>query len=431
VPNGPTATAHVRRARLLLAAISAVLLAAKAATAWRTTGTDDVLLWQLFAGTVRRVGPVAIYSQHLIIRYNHPPPVGWLLVGLNQLTDLGLPFRFLIRLPASLADVGSTFVVFELLRRRLPLRRAVAGATVVAASPVLFIISGFHGNTDSVFVFFVLLSGWLLADADRPVPAGLAFAAAVGIKLVPVVVLPALLAAAFRGGRGLRFTAAAGLAMLASWLPAVLREYPAMKANVFGYAGQTGEWGVAFLLRQSGATGAMHAYAGPGRYAVLAAAALPAACWAWRRPADLPAAAGLSLVTFLALSPAFAPQYLAWPVAAGVLLSPICAGVYSAVAGTALFVRYTEWSHGFPWDRAHPQPATDRDLALLVVAWLALIGWSAVGARRLAPSVRTAAAAEPAERSTPAEPAATGAEPAGSEPAAAEPAGPEAVTGSR
>jgi Dolichyl-phosphate-mannose-protein mannosyltransferase len=389
----------LRRARWVLAAVSAVLLTAKGITAWTTTGTDDALFWGVFARTVRRVGPVAIYSQHLLIRYNHPPPMGWVLMALNQLTDLGLPFRFLIRLPACLADVGSTFLVFELLRRRATLRTAFAGAMVVAVSPVLFIISGFHGNTDSVFVFFVLLTVWLLADRDRPVLAGLAIAAAVGVKLVPVIVAPALLAAALRRGRGVPFVATAGLAVTASWLPAVLREYPAMKANVFGYAGQAGEWGVAFLFRQVNATGAIDAYAGPGRYAVLAAAALPAAFWAWRRPDDLPAAVGLSLVTFLTLSPAFAPQYLAWPVAAGVLLSPVFAGVYSGVAGTVLFVRYTEWSHGFPWDRAHPRPATKPDLVLLFAAWLVLVGWSAVGVRRFVSAARapTPAAPAPAE----------------------------------
>jgi hypothetical protein len=388
MPSRSTDVLALRRARLVLLALAIAAFAAKAVTAWTTTGTDDALFWRVFADTVRRVGPVEIYSQHLIVRYNHPPPVGWLLAGLNQLSDLGVPFRFLIRMPASLADVGTTFVVFELLRRRLPLRGAFAGAVLVAVNPVLFAISGFHGNTDSVFVFFVLLAVWLLIDLDRPVLAGFAFAAALGVKLVPVVAALALLAAAVRRGRGVRFTAAVGAAVLASWLPAVLREYAAMMANVFGYDGQRGEWGVGAVLRGLGLTGALDAYAGPGRYAVIAVAALPAAYWAWRRPDDLPAAVGLSLVTFLTLSPAFGPQYLAWPMAAGVLLSPVVAALYSLVAGTVLVVFYTQWSGGFPWDWAHPQRSTRSDLILLLGAWLVLVAWSTVGMLRLAGVVR-------------------------------------------
>ena len=380
----------------MLLALAGVALAAKAVTAWTTTGTDDALFWRVFADTVRRVGPVEIYSEHLIVRYNHPPPIGWLLAGLNQLTDLGLPFRFLIRLPASLADVGTTFVVFELLRRRMSLRGAFAAAALVAVNPVLFAISGFHGNTDSVFVLFVLLAVWLLVDVHRPALAGLALAAALGVKLVPVVVGLALLAAAVRRGRAVPFTAAAGAAVLASWLPAVLREYPAMRANVFGYNGQAGEWGVGAVLRGLGATGALDVFAGPGRYVVVAVAALPAAYWAWRRPEDLPAAVGLSLVTFLTLSPAFGPQYLVWPLAAGTLLSPVVAAVYSVVAGTVLVVFYTQWSGGFPWDWAHPQRSTRSDLILLLGAWLVLVAWSVVGLRRLAGAVR-APSGPPAE----------------------------------
>ena len=387
----------LRRARLTLLVLAGVALAAKAVIAWTTTGTDDALFWRVFADTVRRVGPVEIYSERLIVRYNHPPPIGWLLAGLNQLTDLGVPFRFLIRLPASLADLGTTFVVFELLRRRMSARGAFAAAALVAVSPVLVAISGFHGNTDSVFVFFVLLAVWLLVDSDRPVLAGLAYAAALGVKLVPVVVGLALLAAAVRRGRAVPFAAAVGAAVLASWLPAVLREYPAMKANVFGYDGQQGEWGVGAVLRGLGRTGALDAYAGPGRYVVVAVAALPAAYWAWRRPADLPAAVGLSLVTLLALSPAFGPQYLAWPVAAGTLLSPVVAAVYSLVAGTVLVVLYTHWSGGFPWDWAHPQRPTRSELILLLGCWLVLVAWTAVGLRRMVGAVRV-------PRSPPAQP---------------------------
>jgi 4-amino-4-deoxy-L-arabinose transferase-like glycosyltransferase len=379
---------RLRRFRLALLALALASLGAKAVVAWTTTGTDDALFWRVFADTVRRVGPIDIYSERLPVRFNHPPPIGWLLAGLNRLTDLGLPFRFLIRMPASLADVGTVFVVFELLRRRISPRVAFAAAAVLAVNPVLFAISGFHGNTDSVFVFLVLLGVLLLADLDKPVLAGVALAAALGVKLVPIVVALVMLAAAVRRGRGVPFSTAVGAAVLASWLPALLREYPAMKANVFGYDGQQGDWGVGAVLRGLGLPGALDVYAGPGRYVVIAVAALPAAYWVWRRPEDLPAAVGLSLVTLLALSPAFGPQYLAWPLAAGMLLSPLAAAVYSLVAGTVLAVFYTQWSGGFPWDWAHPQRATRTDLILLFGAWLVLVVWSAVGMRRLALAVR-------------------------------------------
>jgi 4-amino-4-deoxy-L-arabinose transferase-like glycosyltransferase len=397
MPAAATEAFRLRRMRYVLGGIAIVFFTAKAIVAWRTVGTDDALFWQTFARTIRKVGPVEIYEQRLIVRYNHPPPVGWMLMAFNQLSDLGLPFRFLIRLPACLADIGSAFLVLELLRRRTSLGHAFAAAVLVAANPVLFIISGFHGNTDPVFVFFVLLSVWLLVDRDRPGWAGLALAAAVGVKLVPVVVIPAMLAAAFRLGRraGYRFLAVLAVAGLASWLPAVLRQYPAMKRNVFGYDGHSGDWGITFGLRQLDQPGLYDLYSGPGRYLVLLSAALVAAVWAWRRPADLPAAVGLSLVTFLVLSPAWASQYLAWPVAAGVLLSPVLAAVYSVAAGALLVVLYTYWSRGFPWDWAHPRPTTRTDLVMNLVTWLVVLAWAAVGLRRFARALREPPSPDP------------------------------------
>ena len=297
-----------------------------------------------------------------------------------------MPFRFLIRLPACLADVGSAFLVFELLRRRGSLRRAFSAGLLIAANPVLFVVSGFHGNTDPVLVFFVLLSVWLLVERGLPAWAGLAMAAAFGVKLVAAIVVLVVLAAAFRRGRqtGVEFAVVCGAAVLASWLPAFVRQHDAMMRNVVGYEGGfPGTWGVTAVLRGLGQFDTIDVYAGPVRYLVLAAAVLPAAWWAWRRPADLPAAVGLAMVTFLALSPAWAPQYLAWLPAVGVLLSPVLATVYSAAAAVSLIVLYTRWSQGFPWDFAHAGALTRTDLNLNAVTWVVTVAWTVLGLWRL------------------------------------------------
>ena len=51
----------------------------------------------------------------------------------------------------------------------------------MAVSPVLFVISGFHGNTDPVFVMFALLSVYLLSDRRAPALAGLSIAIALSV----------------------------------------------------------------------------------------------------------------------------------------------------------------------------------------------------------------------------------------------------------
>jgi Gpi18-like mannosyltransferase len=64
-------------------------------------------------------------------------------------------------LPAIVADVGSAAIVWALARHTLPGREGWV-VMVCALSPVLIMVSGFHGNTDPVFGMFVLASLYLL-----------------------------------------------------------------------------------------------------------------------------------------------------------------------------------------------------------------------------------------------------------------------------
>ena len=132
--------------------------------------------WGAFAQGVRRFGPVGIYGHDFRVPvYNHGPLAGWMLEAINWLLDRGITsFQFLIRVPACLADFVTALLVFELVRVVRPAREAAIAAVLVVCSPVLFVISGFHGNTDPVFVMFALLSvyllivrGWALAAGRR------------------------------------------------------------------------------------------------------------------------------------------------------------------------------------------------------------------------------------------------------------------------
>jgi len=92
-----------------------------------------------------------------------------------------LPFAFWLRLPCILADAGSVLVVWKYFARtNVAAGRAVlpAGTTnlttgqlasllVLALSPVSLVISGYHGNTDSLMIFLALLSLFLVEGRRR------------------------------------------------------------------------------------------------------------------------------------------------------------------------------------------------------------------------------------------------------------------------
>jgi hypothetical protein len=380
-----TATGRLRLLVLLVAGIAMVLKLRLAAT---TIGTNDVITWEGFARAVGRVGPINIYALHFHTPYNHPPLIGWVLVLVNHLARHGFTIPYLIRAPAVVADLFTALLVFELLRSRRRVAEAAFAAILVAISPVLFTVSGFHGNTDPVFVMFLLLAAYLLADRDKPFLSGVSFAIAIGIKVVPLIALPAFLVAAARSGRkrlrSFIFGTAAGV--LPFWVPALLRQRHGFLANVVAYRGtqvDKTQWGLVDLARHLHSTGAINFLIGPWRYiVVLTCAFIPVVLFS-RRKGALIESALLALGLFLLLSPAFGVQYLAWPAAALYLFNIRAAVAYNLIAGALLIQTYTRWSGGFPWNRAVASGFDGAGELLGWAVWAVLLTSLLLGGRKI------------------------------------------------
>ncbi|MDQ7908852.1 glycosyltransferase family 39 protein [Phytohabitans sp. ZYX-F-186] len=370
--------------RLLVIGVLAGATVLKFLFAANTFGTNDVRYWIMFTEAVRDYGPIGVYGHEFKwALYNHPPLTSYLLQVISWLEFHGVgDVPFLIRVPATLADVVTTLVVFELVRRRRGIAEATAAGVLVACSPVLIVISGFHGNTDPVFVMFTLLSVYLLVAHRSLVTgalAGASFAAAVSVKLVPVVLLPALLLVAVRSGwrRALGFLAASGAVMALLWGPVVLTHWSDFSENVLGYNGiAIREWGlVRFAEWFELSPAAIDFLVGPGRFiGLLLCAGLPLLL-VWRRPTDLGAAAGLSLGLFLLVSPAFGFQYLVWPLAAAYLVNFWLATVYNAIASWFVLLVYDRWNNAYPWNwdvGTAISFQSSRPYVLAVLTWQAL-----------------------------------------------------------
>lgn len=378
---------RVGRRRRWVLALALLAFGLKLIIAARTYGTNDIRHWTDFVNGVAERGPVGIYGITFERSfYNHPPVIGYFL----QLVDFGrhhgVSIGFSIRSAASLADVGTALLVFEILRRRRSLREAGWAAALVAVSPVLFIISGFHGNTDPIFVLFTLLALHLLADRDKPLAAGLSVGIAIGIKIVPVVAVPALLVLALLQGRRslLRFGAGFAAAVAVSWLPALIAHGQAVREHVLGYAGSgISQWGLIQIGHWFDDPGWADFLTGAGRFPVVLLCALVPAALVWRRPAMAAEAVALSLVGFLFLSPAFGCQYLVWAMAAAYLLNFGWATVFNLGAGLVLFKVYTRWAHGFPWNHADYWGLVGIELIGALLLWGCLGIVAVLGVRRI------------------------------------------------
>jgi Dolichyl-phosphate-mannose-protein mannosyltransferase len=381
---------RVRAARRSLLALALAVAVVKLIVAYRTAGTNDVVHWTEFVAGVHRLGPLDVYTGRYSAVYNHPPLIGWWLAGVDRLSSHvpWLTVRFLVRVPAVLADVLCTVLIFELLRVRRSLREATVAGALVACSPVLFVISGFHGNTDPVFVLLTLAGAWLLADRRMPAAAGVAIGLAVSVKLVPVVAVPVLLVAAWRGRYGLlRLVVGAGAVVVVLWVPVLVRHWRLFLTDVVGYQG-TGSaaspWGLVPIAHRLGLSRHQVAFLyGPGRVLILVVCCAIPVLAIWRRPAALPYGVALALVLTWLLSPAFGTQYFAWAAAAAYLLDVWAATAYNALAGILLVQTYTWWSGGFPWNRAVAGPLDHTGRLLCVPIWAVLLVTAVLGIHRI------------------------------------------------
>jgi hypothetical protein len=370
------------RAAVLLVGLAAFL--AKLLISMRTYGTQDIHSWTGFAQAVSQRGPVGIYElDHAL---NYPPLVGYCLEVVNKLSEWGVPLRVTIRAVSSAADVVSGLLVFEILRRRGSLLRSMISGIAVAASPVLFLISGYHGQTDPLLMMLVLLGSFLIFDTRMALLGGVVLGLAIGIKLVPIVVLPTVAVYLARHRRDLLVRAAAGFAVTTAvtWGPAVLGEWHGLIQNVLGYAGISYHpWGLVRIADGSGWSWASQFMVGPGRYLVLLLCALIPAALTWQRPRLAMESVALSMVAFLILSPAFGVQYLAWAVAAAYLLDIWAATLYNVIGGLFLYQIYDHWNGGLPWsDIAWGHTFNFSEIAMAALLWIVLIAVLMRGANR-------------------------------------------------
>lgn len=392
-PMPPQAQARYRGWLIWIVALATIIKLFVAAT---TFGTNDVATWMRFAKVVAHAGPVGIYkvsqTNESLENYNHPPLIGYLLMLVSLATRWGLSFPLAIRIPSIASDAVTPFLVFSMLRRRRALADSFAASVIVAVSPVLFAISGFHGNTDPVFVMLSLLSLYLLVERRSPGLAGVALACAVSVKIVPVVFVPTLVAfALIQGWRYFsKFALGAGALLAVTWGPVVLQAWSPFKRDVLGYAGSEAfrHWGLVQLAEWAGNKAMMVWLPGPGRFAVIIIASLVPAIVVFRRPDSVVEAVGLAMCAFFVLSPAFAVQYLAWVVAPASLISLWSAACYNLLAGGFLVEIYTRWSGHFPWYEADGSLLTSAEVAMAMVVWVSLIAVVAEGIRRIATLAR-------------------------------------------
>jgi hypothetical protein len=346
----------------LVIAVALLAFTTKISIALSTRGSNDVIIWQAHLAKIRTEGVQAWYrdgvriqgkdGHFLGIEASNQPVLAFRMVSaleaFGQVT--GLPFSFWLRFLASTADLASIFFLRAILARS-GLCEITGILILVAASPVSIMISGFHGNTDPIVVFLLVLTIWLAVVRRSAWLVGAAFGLAISIKVVPVVFAPVILLYLPALKERLKFASSAFLVFVVGGMPYSLQFPVLLVEHLFGYSPQAQAWGIPGLVHifLPSAFDAFYQLTGK----IILFSMLLLGSFRMPRPAseaDLFRQCGLIAFLFLFFATGFGVQYLAW-------LVPWSAGwgrsrppFYYFASSAFLFTVYTVWSGGFPWN---------------------------------------------------------------------------------
>jgi hypothetical protein len=340
------------RHAILLAAWIALL--AKLVCAATTVGTNDVDSFYNFGRFIWEHSLLAQYRD--TTEFNHTPLVGWFCAAIYGVGH-GFAFNWLLRLPGIVAD----FLTLRVLLRWSPDGDAPPkwALMLFALSPVNFMVSGFHGNMDSVLAWLLLLAARECLR-DRVIPCALLFGLACQVKVIPVLLAPAFFFFWLRRSRGRDFFLTASATILTGWAVPLLLLPGTFLHQVLGYNSNWGSWGITWLLRLTG----LPAFTPAGfrdltttQLAIMLCLKIiiitAALVIAWRRrtlPASqLPATLVLIWTVFFVFAPGVGAQYLVWFAPFLLLTSARWYAIITAASTVFLFAFYTIISGGFPW----------------------------------------------------------------------------------
>ena len=220
----------------------------------------------------------------------------------------------------------------------------------MAICPAAILIAGFHGNTDPLLIFFVLLSVWIL-ESKGNILAGASLGMAMNIQIVAVILIPTLLFYIPFWRKRIVCLFAIATVFLIPTAPYLLQDARAVIRAVLMYNSSVGYWGFSFLasrlvVRIQGFRAGLNYW----KYPLLAAIVI-LAWWLSRRSARLSLfnQFGVILSLFLFFSPGFGIQYLYWLVPWTISLGAAITALQYFCQGAFAFLAYNSWSHGVPW----------------------------------------------------------------------------------
>jgi hypothetical protein len=304
---------------------------------WISIGTNDSINWHQFGSSIGSNGLVATYQN--LERFNHPPLMGLYAMKAWRWSTNLWTFAHYLKMPGL---AGEALTLWALARFA-----SLKAAAAYAWLPAAILVSGFHGNTDCLYAALVFVAV-IAFDRQLYFLAGLLLAAALNVKLIPLMLLPLVFIGSPNRTALLRL--AAGLVVGAvPFIRPALRAGPEMYRNMLIYNSNADNWGLPLLLQSLARVPSLGEFAAPitdtylvaGRYVILAAVTVVALLSRLRSRRPMAEQAAVSAALFLLLTPGFGVQYVVFVAPLLCLVDVPAALRWGCVSG--LFIGLVYW----------------------------------------------------------------------------------------
>ena len=236
------------RSAYLALAVGTLGMALRGLLSAASTGTNDIITWEAFAHYANREGVLGMYGN--LPGWNHPPLTGYLAAELLRLSMLtGLRFPVVFKLVPMAADALCLVLLWKIWRHRSAHSAApLAAVAIFSFSPDAILVSAYHGNNDSLVGLFILAACYFVEEKASFVWAGVALAAAVNVKLIPLLLVPVFLANVRRWREAACFLGGLSVGAI-PFIPVLLRAGTAFHRNAIAYNSNFDNWGIPFFIR--------------------------------------------------------------------------------------------------------------------------------------------------------------------------------------
>jgi hypothetical protein len=316
-------------------AIMAFLL--RAIIAFSFYGTYDVNSYQLVAHLLSAGKNVYVETT----RYNYTPLWMFIIYLINHVSEfLGISFSSLIKLPIIICDVGIGLILFN-LAGGTNLEKRFAVTFLYWFSPIAILISSYHGQFDSIWILFALLS--LYAWDTKKGLSNIFLSIGIAIKSVPIFFLPAYLVRLKSFQNKSKFAFIALVPSVIITLPFLLATPSAVIRNIINYRSEYGIWGMSLILdtlsKVNDLLHKLNYYYKVSNVVILFIAILLITLITSKK--GMLYALTLIVLTFFVVSSGFAIQYLLWLLPFGLLIDLKKATRYSFLASGFLLYAYS------------------------------------------------------------------------------------------